>query len=111
MYYMYSLGTLARYTAVLEYCITKTLGPKPPPAWDFGLWTRGFCPPWTLDFMILTPLDFVLQGFDPSDFGLRLSELSVGLHGSPGGSCHIITFTPVFIQIQHVNSSTRVSNV
>jgi hypothetical protein len=50
-----------------------------------------------LDFGILTPLDLGLRDFDPSDFGLRLSELSVGLRGSLGGTCHIITFIAVFI--------------
>jgi hypothetical protein len=65
-------------------------------ALDFGL--QGFDPLWTLDFKVLTP----------SDFGLRLSGLSVGLRGSPGGTRHIITFTAVLIQNYHANSSTRV---
>ena len=47
---------------------------KPPP-WDFGLWTTGFWPPWTLDFGILTPLDFGLRDFDP--LGLWTSAFGI----------------------------------
>ena len=67
--------------------------------WDFGLWTTGFGPPWTLDVRILSAMDFGLHSFDPlaMDFGLWLLKLSVELGGSPGGTCHINTFIAVFI--------------
>ena len=45
-----------------------------------GLWTSGFRPPWTLDFGILTPLDFGLRKCRSPTGGARLGVVPYVFH-------------------------------